>query len=314
MVLSKLFKRVFICESKRQFPTTVALVGGSFKPPTAAHWSMVQQYADKADSVTVVISDSRSSKSMRKTTSGQMITAQMAKSIFDVYIDSYGLKGKVQAVVSLEPSPIVAIYKFISKNLKDVNVMLGVSTKGGDEAKFKTAQRYFEGNSHINLIDPASTAVEPFIGADGAPMSATDMCMHFDDPNAVKQFLPSKLSARDVQKVLGILGVQPDNELSFGSMQPEDETEDFHLSITDKLLSTARIAAYNIGMQAEDQRGKVVPVTPKKFPDKAVDIIFPVKQLLVEVFLDTQSKKWDSCVCAQGSSKMVAKLSPEQMG
>jgi hypothetical protein len=51
-----------------------------------------------------------------------------------------------------------------------------------------------------------------------------------------------------------------------------------------------------------------VPVNPKKFPGKAVDIVFPVQQLLVEVFLDAKTKKWDSCVDING---MSLKLSPD---
>jgi hypothetical protein len=42
MILSKLFKQVFITESKQEFTKTIALVGGSYKPPTAAHWYMVE--------------------------------------------------------------------------------------------------------------------------------------------------------------------------------------------------------------------------------------------------------------------------------
>ena len=46
----------------------------------------------------------------------------------------------------------------------------------------------------------------------------------------------------------------------------------------------------------DPDNSKEVPVNPKKFPTKAVDVIFPVGELLVEVFLDTKTKKWDSDV------------------
>lgn len=71
------------------------------------------------------------------------------------------------------------------------------------------------------------------------------------------------------------------------------------------------MSAYNVGLQAVDHKGKEIPVVPKKFPTKAIDIVFPVKQLLVEVYLDTESKKWDSCVEYNGCK---VRLSPEQMG
>ena len=66
MVLSKLFRKVFLTESAQEFPKTVALVGGSFKPPHAGHWYMVEQYAKKADEVVILISDPKSAKSIRK--------------------------------------------------------------------------------------------------------------------------------------------------------------------------------------------------------------------------------------------------------
>ena len=75
MVLSNLLKKVFIIESQQEFPRTIALVGGSFKPPHAGHWYMVEQYAKKADEVVVLISDPKSAKSMRKTSAGTVITA-----------------------------------------------------------------------------------------------------------------------------------------------------------------------------------------------------------------------------------------------
>lgn len=92
------------------------------------------------------------------------------------------------------------------------------------------------------------------------------------------------------------------------SLKPCDETESVHIDINDELLSRAKLNAYNVGLQATDSRGKEVPVNPKKFPGKAVDIVFPVQQLLVEVFLDSKTKKWDSCVNANG---MSLKLSPD---
>lgn len=92
------------------------------------------------------------------------------------------------------------------------------------------------------------------------------------------------------------------------SLAPCDETESVHIDINDDVLSRAKLNAYNVGLQATDNRGKEVPVNPKKFPEKAVDIVFPVQRLLVEVFLDAKTKKWDSCIDVNG---MNIKLSPD---
>ena len=73
------------------------------------------------------------------------------------------------------------------------------------------------------------------------------------------------------------------------SRNPNFQTESIHLDITDELLMQAKISAYNVGLQTKDHKGKDIPVTPKKFPEKAVDIVFPVQQLLVEIFLDNKT-------------------------
>lgn len=124
MILEKLFKRALIVESMQQFKKTVALVGGSYKPPTKAHWYMVEQYTKIADEVVIIVSDPKSAKSIRKTSTGTVITAEMAKEIFEVYINRYGFQKKVKAIISPEPSPITALFKYVDNNLNDVNVIL----------------------------------------------------------------------------------------------------------------------------------------------------------------------------------------------
>ena len=97
-----------------------------------------------------------------------------------------------------------------------------------------------------------------------------------------------------------------------GEFAPLDETEAIHIDITDNDLRQSRIAAYNVGqMVQQPDSDKKIPVNPKKFPTKAVDVIFPVKDLLVETYFDTQECKWDSDVKI---GDQHFKLSPDQMG
>ena len=314
MILSKLFKQVFITESKQEFSKTIALVGGSYKPPTAAHWYMVEQYAIKADEVIILISDPKNPKSIRRTANGTIITAQMAKEIFDIYITRYNFQKKVKAIISPESSPITALFKYIDNNLQDVNVIMGVSKKGGDEARFKSAEKYYADNEHINLLNPLETAVEPYLDKNGQPISATDVRNNIGNIEVIKNYLPEKLTPGDIQKILNILEVKhisEAEEVSKDDLRSLDETESIHLDITDELLMQAKISAYNVGLQTKDHKGKDIPVTPKKFPEKAVDIVFPVQQLLVEIFLDNKTKKWDSNINYNGVN---VKLSPDQMG
>lgn len=97
-----------------------------------------------------------------------------------------------------------------------------------------------------------------------------------------------------------------DNEL-----KPLDETEDIHIDISDGLLNTSKIRVYNIGQTVKKQNtNKDVAVTPNKFPTKAISISFKVKEFLVEIFLDTKTKKWNSDIKYNNISYF--KLSPDQ--
>ena len=189
----------FLLESKHKFSKTVALVGGSYKPPHCGHLDMVMKYADMADEVKVIISDPKSEKSIRKTSNGTVITPEMSKKIWDIYIKRYGLKN-VTAEVSTEPSPITALYKYVDDNLSDVNVIFGVSKKGNDAARFKTALKYYADNEHIDLIDPETTAVDPYVSS-GQPVSATDIRNNINDALILKKMLPGKLSDSDIKQI-----------------------------------------------------------------------------------------------------------------
>ena len=300
---------------KKDFGKTIAIVAGSMKPPHAGHWDMVQQYAEKADEVIVLISDPKSQKSIRKTALGTTITPQMSKEIFELYIKKYGLSSKVKVEVSKEPSPITAMFKYVDDNLKDVNVIFGVSKKGGDESRFKSAMKYYADNEHINLLDPMTTAVEPYKSADGKEISATDLRDNIDNPAFVKSMLPDKLSASDVQKVLDILGTSKakvdESDEPRDSLDPLDETECVNISISDQDLSSSKILCYNAGQTVVDDKGKEQPVNPKKFPDKAIDIVCQFQGLPVEIWFNPLNMCWDSHLLYNG---IEGKLSPEQFG
>lgn len=302
----------------KKFDRTVAIVGGSFKPPHQAHLYLVQEYAKMADEVVVLISDPKSAKSIRKTCLGTVITPEMSKKIWEIYLKRYGLRN-VDVRISAAPSPISALFKYVDDNLNDVNVIFGVSKKGGDESRFKSAMKYYADNDHINLLDPIETAVEPFVGKSGKAVSATDIRDNIDKPDVVKEMLPDKLTDEDVKEVISILSNGKVAEADFdeiGIPQKKtsfdktgiDEDEEAALVITDEALKQSRILCYNVGQQSTDARGKVVPVNPKKFPEKAIDIKFMADGHQVEIWLDSESKEWMSKV------DEFSRLSLEQYG
>lgn len=92
----------------------------------------------------------------------------------------------------------------------------------------------------------------------------------------------------------------------------EDElTESINISLDDQTINKAKcsLIAYNCHIKEDGSETDVI-YNPKKNPDKAVDINFeyPDDNLNIEIFLDTNSKEWDSDI-----NNGKGKLSPEQM-
>lgn len=83
------------------------------------------------------------------------------------------------------------------------------------------------------------------------------------------------------------------NKLIFESLQEDEFT---NICIDDTCLNNAKCAAYNLNQRISTKTADKDPYNPKKFPTKAVDIIFPVGEFLVEIFFNTHLKKWDSII------------------
>ena len=195
----------FLRENKKVFPKTVALLGGSYKPPHAGHWHMVLEYLKMADKVIVIISNPQSPKSIRKTKFGTVITPEISKKIFEIFVNRYNVQNKVEIQISDKPSPITALYDYTDNNLKNVNVIFGSSKKGGDEKRFASAVKYYEDNLDINLINPLEVAVYPFKSKDGIEISASIIRDNIDNPEIIRKMMPSKLTEEDIQAIIKLL-------------------------------------------------------------------------------------------------------------
>lgn len=195
----------FLRENKKVFPKTVALLGGSYKPPHAGHWHMVLEYLKMADKVIVIISNPQSPKSIRKTKFGTVITPEISKKIFEIFTNRYNVQDKVEIWISDKPSPITALYDYTDNNLKNVNVIFGSSKKDGDEKRFASAVKYYEDNLDINLINPLEVAVQPFKSKDGIEISASIIRDNIDNPEIIRKMMPSKLTEEDIQAIIKLL-------------------------------------------------------------------------------------------------------------
>lgn len=195
----------FLRENKKVFSKTVALLGGSYKPPHAGHWNMILEYLKNANKVIVIISNPKSPASIRKTKFGTVITPEISKKIFEIFTNRYNVQDKVEILISDKPSPIVDLYDYTDKNLKNVNVIFGSSKKDGDEKKFAAAVKYYEDNIDINLINPLESAVLPFKSKDGIEISASIIRDNIDNQEIIRKMMPTKLTEEDIQTIIKLL-------------------------------------------------------------------------------------------------------------
>jgi len=136
---------------------TIALVPGAFKPPHLGHLAMVEEYAAQADKVVVLIS--RPLKSVRKLPNGREITAEDSKKIWELMTSNLS---NVEILISDHASPITATYEYIGRDgplQPGTEVILGVSTKGDDAARFTQAPKYVKEGVMLRPLN--ASAVNP---------------------------------------------------------------------------------------------------------------------------------------------------------
>ena len=174
---------------------TVAIVPGAFKPPHRGHLDMVRHYADNADRVIVMVSPKP-----RQTPSGVDISQQDSIAMWNLYLDKLGLKN-IEIIESPHPSPVRSAYEYVEKTSKPGEmVVLGTSTKGGDQSRFaKNVQQYAK--EGVRVLDPMKYAFNPI----GEELSATDFRAALESGElATAKFLPNGVSPEDVLEILGI--------------------------------------------------------------------------------------------------------------
>ena len=153
------------------FPKTIAVVPGAFKPPHKGHLDMVRKYAETADEVMVIIS--KPTKQGRYLPDGREITSADSLKIWNLLTSDLA-NVKIEASKD-HASPITAAYDFVGEkgplNIGDT-VILGASTKDDDWKRWTGAAKYVKDG--VKLIPPERSAVAPTSRDDGTPFSATD--------------------------------------------------------------------------------------------------------------------------------------------
>jgi len=174
---------------------TVAIVPGAFKPPHRGHLDMVKHYADNADRVIVMVSPKA-----RQTPSGQDVGQEQSIAIWELYLNKAGLTN-VEVIPSPHPSPVRSAYEYVENTAQPgENVILGTSTKGGDQSRFaKNVQAYAK--EGVRVLDPMKFAFDPV----GEELSASDFRSAAESSD-INRFLPSGVDPQDVLDILGIQG------------------------------------------------------------------------------------------------------------
>ncbi len=255
------------------YPKTVAVVPGAFKPPHKGHLDMVRKYADIADEVIVLIS--RPTKSGRRLPNGREITADDSLKIWNKL--AAGLPN-VKIDVSPHASPINAAYDFVGDEgplNKGDKVILGCSTKGGDCKRWAGATKYIKDG--VELLP--NMGVEPTVRASGAPYSATDFRNALGntaaDIAANRAEIADFVGEENVDDVLDILG----------------------LAVTVDEMSAAGAGAVG-GFSAplgsgSAKRGASTPKTSKKKKQKQyidLGLLAEVMELIIERGINNESK------------------------
>ncbi len=187
--------------SKKPKGSTIAVVPGAFKPPHKGHLEMIKNYAKLADKVIVFISPMS-----RELEDGTPVTFDISKKIWNIYLKAAALTNKVQVMESPFSTPVRAAYEFVINKEDNPDfaqvgqtVILGTSTKGGDEKRFANDIKNYAKSGVKATVMPI-TPLEK--------LSATDMrkAIFSKDIKKLVNFLPDELknkeaTAKDIIKM-----------------------------------------------------------------------------------------------------------------
>tara|TARA_R110002074_G_scaffold103062_2_gene222579 strand:- start:3882 stop:6293 length:2412 start_codon:yes stop_codon:yes gene_type:complete len=168
----------------------IAVIPGAFKPPHRGHYDMIEHYSSivgSAGKVFVLISPLAASerKGFDAETQADVGVAQ-SKALWDMYTSNLP---NVTVVVSSMRSPVRAAYEFTGDdgNLKGNEcVILGASTKGGDQARFaRDVQAYAK--EGVRVMNPMEYAFDPKEQLNATNMRQAAKAQNID---ALLSFLP----------------------------------------------------------------------------------------------------------------------------
>ena len=191
-------------EDVKKNSRVVVLVPGSFKPPHKGHYEMVKEYSQLyPDGHVHVLISAPSAKSERRTSDGKLITPDAAKQIFELYTQPLN---NVTVSISQFPSPVTSAYETLKTLDPGTTVVLGASRKDNDWKRWSHAQPWAEKEGlEIDIVDPAQSAVDVTLKADGTPYSASNIRDNFDDFEKIKADIPEHIDPAQIKEIFDSL-------------------------------------------------------------------------------------------------------------
>ncbi len=216
---------------KKKKNQVIALFPGAFRPPTRGHLFAATSLMNQADIMKVLISSPKSEASKRRVGTKE-VTPEISKKIWELY----GIPSE-NVQITDSPSPVRAVFEFLEDPMlapPGTTIMLGCSTKGGDEARWDNAAAYAKKvrgdeikvvtsacppERHTDDYEELLGALEDFVrnnlpsiqkGKDPMNIHGSDMrhlalmALEGDQEltNLFKHFLPSNIDHEGVLKLL----------------------------------------------------------------------------------------------------------------
>lgn len=180
-------------KENKQNGETIAVVPGAFKPPHKGHLAMIKAYTKLADKVIIMLSPLA-----RDLPNGKPVTFEISKKIWDIYLDAEGLANSVVVMNSPFSSPVRAAFEFIQNKENKPEfaqagqtIILGTSTKGGDESRFANDVSKYAAKGVTVVVKPLKSLGE---------ISATDMrkVISEGDREKLEKFLPDSVNKKKI--------------------------------------------------------------------------------------------------------------------
>ena len=178
----------------------IALIPGKFKPPHRGHLDMAKHYAKIADVVKIMISPLPRGN----------ISWEDSKAIWEIYLhDAPEDLSNVIVMKSPQNSPVGASFDYVENknNNSDLaqpeeQIILGASTKGGDQSRFAgNVQKY--ARNGVSILNPMKYVFDPI----PPELHAGDFSAAITAGEDISQWVP-KSSLGNIPQIMDILGAE----------------------------------------------------------------------------------------------------------